>query len=130
MDSGTADSKVRENWLRRVAERQAYRLQKSPRRDPRAADYGRWRIVNPTTRTVIVGTGPLDYTMTLAQVEHWLLSYEMCARCGRRVSVDASESVEWEALSDDRGNDLGTICPDCVTPAEQQAMDDADMGMA
>lgn len=38
--------KVRENRLRRMAERQGLELRKSRRRDPRAMDYGRWYIVD------------------------------------------------------------------------------------
>ena len=38
--------KVRENRLRRMAKRQGLRLVKNGRRDPRATDYGTWRIVN------------------------------------------------------------------------------------
>jgi hypothetical protein len=37
--------KVRENRARRVLDRMSYRLEKSPRRDPRAADFGLYRIV-------------------------------------------------------------------------------------
>jgi hypothetical protein len=36
------DEKIRENRLRRMAERQGLALQKSRRRDPRAMDYGRY----------------------------------------------------------------------------------------
>ena len=36
--------KVRENRLRRWAEAQGYKLEKSRRRDPRAKDYGTWRL--------------------------------------------------------------------------------------
>jgi hypothetical protein len=38
--------KIRENRLRRMAERQGLELRKSRRRDPRAKDYGRWYIVD------------------------------------------------------------------------------------
>jgi hypothetical protein len=38
--------KVRENKLRRMAERQGLRLQKSRRRDPRALDFGTYRLVD------------------------------------------------------------------------------------
>jgi hypothetical protein len=38
--------KVRENRLRRMAERQGLELRKSRRRDPRAKDYGRWYMVD------------------------------------------------------------------------------------
>jgi hypothetical protein len=40
------DEKVRENRLRRMAERQGLVLHKSRRRDPLALDYGRWTIVD------------------------------------------------------------------------------------
>lgn len=39
------DEKVRENKIRRMAERQGYRLVKSRRRDPRATDYGVCELV-------------------------------------------------------------------------------------
>jgi hypothetical protein len=39
------DAKVRENRLRRMAERQGYKLEKSRRRDSRATDYGTYRLV-------------------------------------------------------------------------------------
>ena len=42
--------KVREVRLRRTAERQGYKLMKSPRRDPRALDYDKWQISVPTPR--------------------------------------------------------------------------------
>ena len=38
------DEKVRENRLRRWAEGQGYKLEKSRRRDPRANDYGTYRL--------------------------------------------------------------------------------------
>jgi hypothetical protein len=38
--------KVRENRLRRMAERQGLRLEKSRRRDRRALDYGRYQLVD------------------------------------------------------------------------------------
>ena len=36
--------KVRENRLRRMTERQGFRFVKSRRRDPRAVDFGKYRI--------------------------------------------------------------------------------------
>lgn len=38
------ETKVRENRLRRMAERQGFRLVKSKRRDVLAIDYGKYRI--------------------------------------------------------------------------------------
>jgi len=46
-DERTAQ-RVRENRLRRMAERQGYRLKKSSRRDPRAIDYDCWWIEDAT----------------------------------------------------------------------------------
>jgi hypothetical protein len=62
--------KVRENRLRRMAERQGFRLEKSRRRDPRALDYGTWTIVEPHTNTLVAG-GRYG-TMDLDAVEAWL----------------------------------------------------------
>jgi hypothetical protein len=42
-------TKVRENRLRRVADRQGYRLSKSPRRDPNALDYGLFALIDHLT---------------------------------------------------------------------------------
>ena len=39
------NEKVRENLLRRMAKRQGYEFHKSRRRDPRATDYGAYRLV-------------------------------------------------------------------------------------
>lgn len=40
--------KVRENRLRRIAERRGYRLIKSRRRDPLAINYGTYTVNDPT----------------------------------------------------------------------------------
>lgn len=50
--------KVRENLLRRMADRQGLSLVKSRRRDPRALDYGRYRLVRG--RTTVLDTKALD----------------------------------------------------------------------
>ena len=47
--------KVRENRLRRAAERQGLRLVKSRRRDPRAFDYGKYMLVDVQTSGVVHG---------------------------------------------------------------------------
>lgn len=41
-----SDEKVLENRLRRMADRQGLRLAKSKRRDPRALDYGKYRLID------------------------------------------------------------------------------------
>jgi hypothetical protein len=50
--------KVRENLLRRMADRQGLALVKSRRRDPRALDYGRYRLVRG--RSTVLDTKALD----------------------------------------------------------------------
>jgi hypothetical protein len=54
---------------------------------------------------------------------------EICTRCGRPnpERADGGLPNDWEVLTDADGKVLGVICEDCVTPEEQQAMDEADM---
>jgi hypothetical protein len=65
--------KTRETRLRRQAERQGLRLQKSPRRDPRAWDFGTYQLVDAREGWVvaeqIAGQG---FGMSLDDVEEWL----------------------------------------------------------
>lgn len=50
-----------------------------------------------------------------------------CARCLRPAPPqDSREFIDWEAL----GNGQQVICPECITPAEQQAVDESDMELA
>ena len=55
--------KVRENRLRRMAERQGLELRKSRRRDPRAKDYGRWYIVDVEREIEAAEIGGYDVAM-------------------------------------------------------------------
>jgi len=64
--------KIRENRLRRMAERQGYALVKSKRRDPRALGYAGFMIVEPYTNTIVYGEIDSDQALTLDQVEAWL----------------------------------------------------------
>lgn len=64
---------TREKRLRRAAARQGLRLSKSARRDPRAHEYGKYRIENPRLGGVIVAGGmPFDYSLDLDEVEEVL----------------------------------------------------------
>jgi hypothetical protein len=66
------DQKVREARVRRMIDRQGYLLEKSRRRDPRAVGYGHYRIIDPTTSTVVTaGAGRGAYNMSLDQAEAW-----------------------------------------------------------
>lgn len=66
------DEKVRENRLRRMAERQGYRLTRSRRRDPRAIDYGTYGISNQATNALEAGDPNHGYGLTLDDVERFL----------------------------------------------------------
>jgi hypothetical protein len=67
------DDKIRENRLRRMAERQGLRLVKSRRRDPRAVDYGGYMLVDLQTSGIVVGTGDLGRPhWSLDDVEDYL----------------------------------------------------------
>jgi hypothetical protein len=60
----------REKRLRRQAARQGLHLSKSARRDPRAGDYGKYRVENPRANNAIVAGGsPFDYSLNLDEVE-------------------------------------------------------------
>ncbi|MGH3380230.1 MAG: hypothetical protein ACRDP6_36405 [Actinoallomurus sp.] len=67
-----SEDKVRENRLRRAAERQGYQLTKSRRRDPRAVDFGAYWIVDPNTNSIAAGDS--NTGMSLDDVEAWLTS--------------------------------------------------------
>jgi uncharacterized Zn finger protein (UPF0148 family) len=66
------DEKVRENRLRRMADRQGLTLVKSRRRDPRALDFGRFMIVNKQTNTVEAGELDSPQALDLDEVERYL----------------------------------------------------------
>jgi hypothetical protein len=69
------DEKVRENRLRRMADRQGLRLEKSRRRDPRAIDYGMYTLVDPNTNAIVAGTeGTGRPNFSLDEVEAWLIN--------------------------------------------------------
>lgn len=70
------EDKVRENRLRRKADRMGYRLLKSRRRDPAALEYGGYMIVDVETGGAVAGTGNAGrgYALSLDDVEEWLSS--------------------------------------------------------
>lgn len=61
--------KVRENRLRRMADRQGLMLQKSRRRDPRAVDYGSYWLVDTYGNYLVAGG---EFGMSLDDVEEYL----------------------------------------------------------
>lgn len=68
-DQGDAWSKVRENKLRRAAERQGYTLHRNRRRDPKALGYGTYSLASNHAATA--STSP-PAEVSLAEVEDFL----------------------------------------------------------
>lgn len=66
------DDKVKENLMRRKAERQGLRLEKSPRRDRRAIGYGTYQIVHTVTEIVVARSLETGYGLTLDDVRELL----------------------------------------------------------
>ncbi len=66
--------KVRENRLRRVAERRGLRLMRSRRRDPNAWDYGTYQLVDVRTKGVVAAEWSIGrgYGLSLDEIEQWL----------------------------------------------------------
>jgi hypothetical protein len=53
-----------------------------------------------------------------------------CVRCLRSAPDEDDRSIdalEWEVLTDDEGEVVGVLCPECVTPEERQAADETFM---
>ena len=69
----TYEDKVRENRLRRKADRMGLRLLKSRRRDPDAIDFGLYALVTVDVGGTIHPEGPISpYVLDLDGVEEWL----------------------------------------------------------
>ena len=65
-----SEDKIRENRLRRMAERQGLRLTKSRRRDRHATGYGTYQLVDGTASQADIAVG--DYGLDLDQIESQL----------------------------------------------------------
>jgi hypothetical protein len=63
-----SEEKVRENRLRRMAERQRLQLVKSRRRDPKAFDFGRYWLHDQKGKVVLGG----ESGVSLDDIEGWL----------------------------------------------------------
>lgn len=64
--------KVRENKLRRVAQRRGLHVEKSRRRDPDAIDYGGYMLIDVATNVAILGGSPYAYSSTLEEIGKYL----------------------------------------------------------
>ncbi len=69
-----ASEKVRENRLRRLAVRRGLLLMKTRRRDPRAYDFGGFKLVD-FNNNVVAGSKPMDFSLDLDGVEKFLADY-------------------------------------------------------
>jgi hypothetical protein len=68
--------KVRENRLRRMADRQGYRLLRSRARDPQDITFGGYQVVELETSGIVFGFGNAGrgYDAALDEIEAWLTS--------------------------------------------------------
>ena len=68
-----AKIKVRENRLRRIADRQGLKLRRSPRRDQHAIDYDLYALTAHDTGGSLHPHGPISaFTLDLDEVEEYL----------------------------------------------------------
>ena len=65
--------KIRENRLRRMAERQGLALHKSRRRDERALDFGTYGLYDANRNVLEVGDPNTGYGLSLDDVERALM---------------------------------------------------------
>lgn len=63
--------KVRENLLRRMAQRQGFVLERSRRRDPKAKDFGKYRLL-VDHRDIDAHRKTTPYNLTLHEIEQRL----------------------------------------------------------
>ena len=66
------NAKIRENLARRMVTRRGYKLIKSRRRDPRAVDYGRYRVEVAKDVEGIGFKSPDGHGFTLDEIEERL----------------------------------------------------------
>lgn len=73
-----SEEKVRENRLRRMADRQGLRLLKSRARDPRDLTFNGYQLVDLEIGGIVFGHGNANrgYAASLDEVERWLNSTE------------------------------------------------------
>ncbi len=70
-------NKVRENRARRVAQRQALRLEKSRRRDARALDFGLYNLIDLREQKIICHLAPLDQIERILDAPNKILNGEV-----------------------------------------------------
>ena len=63
---------MREDRLRRIAERHGLRLEKSPRGDKDAIDFGGFMLIDAYKNIVVLGAQNFAYSATIEDVEAFL----------------------------------------------------------
>jgi hypothetical protein len=107
-----AADKVRENLLRRRAERRGLRMEKSRRRDRGSLEFGTYQLVRPSDRyylpeserpepTVVASTTSEGYGMSLDDIEAWLDARDERQRASDEpfstyVAVSPDVVAEWQ----------------------------------
>jgi len=73
-EDAVTEEKIRENRLRRMAERQGLKLEKSRQRDPRGYLYGTYQLVDPNYNTIVLSDRAYGrgYGMSLDEIEEYL----------------------------------------------------------
>ena len=72
------ENKVRENRLRRMADRQGLKLRRSPRRDEKAIDYDLYALTDYETGGSVFEEGPISiFTLDLDDIEQYLTEGEL-----------------------------------------------------
>lgn len=99
--------KVRENRVRRMAERQGLALHKSGRRDPRALDYGTYGLYDANRNVLEVGNPSTGFGLSLEEVE--------------RALMEGPEEVEREWVERVTGLDLEEDSPGKIKRAMASA---------
>jgi hypothetical protein len=89
------DDKTRENRLRRMADRQGLRIEKSRRRDQLAVDYGGYMIVDETDHVVLGASSDYGhkpaYWPQLDDVEAYLTGTKYRGQDGEAKAAKASK---------------------------------------
>ena len=80
--------RVRENKVRRIAQRRGFRVERSRRRDPQALDYARYWLIRVEDKEEMLSRVELD------DVEEWLNAYvrdeyrpDHCCSTGRQAGT-------------------------------------------
>lgn len=86
-DQRQGTAKVDENRVRRMAERQGLRLEKSRRRDPLALGFGTYGLIDIETERIVFGPAGGMYGRRLEEVEAFLAASDPTAVGHTRIEI-------------------------------------------